>query len=106
MLTGCACIVGTKVNVYVANPSICKTNLSRNFSAYQSAVVKGLMAPIWWLFLHNPEDGANIVVNCALEPSLAFETGRMYGYVIHAFIYFEVFRDRPVILNMPDCQYI
>jgi len=64
-----------RINVYLADPGLCHTNLSRHI---RSGLISSLQNLIGKLCLPSPSSGAQTVVFCALEKSLEEQTGLYY----------------------------
>ncbi|XP_008293503.1 retinol dehydrogenase 12-like [Stegastes partitus] len=65
---------GTGVTTYSLHPGVVKTDLGRHLNGPMQVLMK-VSSP----FLKNPVQGAQTTIYCAVEPSLANETGQYYS---------------------------
>ncbi|XP_033097352.1 retinol dehydrogenase 12-like, partial [Anneissia japonica] len=66
---------GTGVTCYSLHPGVVLTEIARDFSSWKLA----LIYLIAFILIKTPEDGAQTTIHCAVEESLANETGYYYS---------------------------
>ncbi|KAF8795643.1 retinol dehydrogenase 14-like [Argiope bruennichi] len=67
---------GTGVNVYAVSPGMVWTNLGRHVSVSWWKIVA--LAPIAWLFIRTPYQGAQTILHCAISEEVESESGLYY----------------------------
>jgi len=71
---------GTKVTTYSLHPGSIRTELTRHFSIITDyAIGRLLFYYISWPFLKEPWNGAQTTICCAVDSSLAAESGKYYS---------------------------
>uniref|UniRef100_A0A182MCQ9 Retinol dehydrogenase 12 n=1 Tax=Anopheles culicifacies TaxID=139723 RepID=A0A182MCQ9_9DIPT len=66
---------GTGVNTYALHPGAINTELMRHLNPCFRTMAK----PIFWVFFKTPKSGAQTTLYCAMEPSIASQTGLYYS---------------------------
>ena len=70
---------GTGVTTYSLHPGAVNTELSRHLSLSKVSILSALVAPIFWMFLKTPRNGAQTTIYCAVDPSLNNVTGQYFA---------------------------
>jgi len=72
-------LTGTKVTTYSLHPGGIRTNILRHISAVNdSAIGDTLHYIVTWPFLKEAWNGAQTTICCAVDSSLASESGKYY----------------------------
>jgi len=72
-------LTGTKVMTYSVHPGLILTEISRHVSIVTDyAVGRMLQYYISWPFIKEPWNGAQTTICCAVDSSLASESGKYY----------------------------
>ncbi|XP_058066298.1 retinol dehydrogenase 12-like [Anopheles bellator] len=66
---------GTGVNTYALHPGAINTELMRHLNPCLRTMAK----PVFWVFFKTPKSGAQTTLYCAMEPTLASQTGLYYS---------------------------
>uniref|UniRef100_A0A182WIU9 Retinol dehydrogenase 12 n=1 Tax=Anopheles minimus TaxID=112268 RepID=A0A182WIU9_9DIPT len=66
---------GTGVNTYALHPGAINTELMRHLNPCLRTMAK----PIFWVFFKTPKSGAQTTLYCAMEPTIASQTGLYYS---------------------------
>ncbi|XP_055628991.1 retinol dehydrogenase 12-like isoform X2 [Toxorhynchites rutilus septentrionalis] len=66
---------GTGVTTYCLNPGLINTELMRHLNRFLMIAAK----PVFWVFFKSAKSGAQTTLYCAMEPSIAKETGKYYS---------------------------
>ena len=80
-------MVDTGVTVYSVIPPNTKTELRRALPVSQSAWGAYTVKPMMDAFFRTPEEAAQTILYCALDPKVANETGKIYRLVIFSLSY-------------------
>lgn len=75
---------GTGVTCNAVHPGLCKTELGRHMSFYNSWLAAVVVKPMQWFVLRSPAQGAACVVYAAAEPSLADTSGEYIRWALRA----------------------
>ncbi|CAL1296915.1 unnamed protein product [Larinioides sclopetarius] len=67
---------GTGVNVYAVSPGMVWTNLGRHVAISWWKIIA--LAPIAWLFIRTPYQGAQTILHCAISEEVESESGLYY----------------------------
>lgn len=68
---------GTGVTVYSLHPGVIRTELGRHFFATLPFWMKMMIVPMMWM-IKSPREGAQTSIYCAVEESIATESGLYY----------------------------
>ncbi|XP_058123622.1 retinol dehydrogenase 12-like [Anopheles ziemanni] len=66
---------GTGVNTYALHPGAINTELMRHLNPCLRTMAK----PVFWVFFKTPKSGAQTTLYCAMEPTIASQTGLYYS---------------------------
>uniref|UniRef100_A0A182IUV2 Retinol dehydrogenase 12 n=2 Tax=Anopheles atroparvus TaxID=41427 RepID=A0A182IUV2_ANOAO len=66
---------GTGVNTYALHPGAINTELMRHLNPCLRTMAK----PVFWVFFKTPKSGAQTTLFCAMEPTIASQTGLYYS---------------------------
>ena len=78
-------MTGSGVTTYSLHPGVVRTDLNRENPAVNYPVVSHLVLALMWPFTKSPEEGAQTTIYCAVDPSIAAESGKYYRYVVTHF---------------------
>lgn len=73
-------LTGKGVNVYSLHPGVVRTELGRHLNSSFFPGVRPIVRMFLYPFEKTPEQGAQTTIYCAIEESLAEETGGYYRY--------------------------
>ncbi len=76
-------LLGSGVVANCANPGITRTDISRH-SIDKSFISRAIIGPFLKAFMKTPMQGAQAVIQCALDPNLNGQCGKYFRY---SFIY-------------------
>ncbi|XP_050074637.1 retinol dehydrogenase 12-like [Anopheles maculipalpis] len=66
---------GTGVNTYALHPGAINTELMRHLNP----CIRTMAKPLFWVFFKTPKSGSQTTLYCAMEPSIASQTGLYYS---------------------------
>ncbi len=75
--------LGSGVVANCVNPGITRTDIARH-SIDKSFISRAIIGPVLKAFMKTPMQGAQAVIQCALDPNLDGQCGKYFRY---AFIY-------------------
>ncbi|KAK7507085.1 hypothetical protein BaRGS_00001936, partial [Batillaria attramentaria] len=70
---------GTGVTVNALHPGVVKTELGRHMNIFKSSISRAVFAPISWVLLKTPVQGAQTTLYCALATELDGVTGKYFS---------------------------
>lgn len=70
---------GSGVTANSVHPGLVQTELGRHMSIYKSSFSRTVLAPIAWLFLKSPTQGAQTTLYCALASELEGVSGKYFS---------------------------
>ncbi|GFY64260.1 hypothetical protein TNIN_149081 [Trichonephila inaurata madagascariensis] len=74
---------GTGVNTYCLHPGAVHTNLGQHLDSSMTSFIGRLYESVSRVFFKSPYKGAQTTIYCAVEETLAFESGYYYRYVFY-----------------------
>ena len=78
-------LLGSGVTASCVNPGITRTDIARH-SIDNSFISRSIIGPFLRAFMKTPMQGAQAVLQCALDPNLNGQCGKYFRY----FIYIEI----------------
>ena len=70
--------LGTGVSVYAVHPGIADTEIGRHMAMKRSYISAPFVNTLFWLLFKTPRQAAQTTLYCAVEPSIANDTGKYY----------------------------
>jgi len=97
-------LLGSGVTANCVNPGITRTEIARH-SVDKSMISRVIIGPLLKAFMKTPMQGAQAVIQCALDPQLEGQCGKYFRYLlinrilIHKYISFSEMKEQPIAPN-------